>query len=409
MDTDAAFGLLLAATPTTIAILRDMLLVFAAAKLLAELAERLKQPSVVGELIAGIVIGPALLGWVRPNDFLAVLAELAVLFLLFQVGLELKEFELVKVGGPALLVAVLGVVVPFALGYGILTAFGERRVEAIFVGAAMVATSVGITARVLASHGLLDARASKIILAAAVIDDILGLLVLAVVSSVARGKVNVLELGSTAVLAVGFTLAVARWGTLTMEKITPHVQHRLRAAGGEFTLALILLFSLSLAAVHAGVAAIVGAFLAGMALANSVGERVREMVEGVTELLVPFFLVGIGLHLELSAFRDASAVALAGIIVVAACLSKFIGCGLGAFRLGWADATRIGVGMIPRGEVGMVVAQIGLGLGVIPPATYGLVVFMSIATTMVAPPLLKLAYRDLIRPGAPVAELPRVG
>lgn len=380
-------------------ILRDMLLAFVSAKVLAELAERAKQPPIVGELLAGMLIGPALLGWIEPSNFLTALAELGVLFLLFRVGLELKDFSLTKVGFTALLVATLGVAIPFLAGWGIMAAFGQEQILAIFVGAAMVATSVGITARVLESKGLLHERASRIILAAAVIDDVLGLIVLAAVSSVAKGRVNLLELSLTAGLAVGFTLIVATWGTRTVQRMAPHVHRRLRAGGGEFTLALVILFGLSLIATHAGVAAIIGAFLAGMALANTVSDDVHQMVNGVTELVVPFFLVGIGLHMDLSVFRDLASIRLAAMVLVAAVLTKLIGCGIGAYRLGWADALRVGVGMIPRGEVGMVVAQIGLGLRVIPPAVYGVVVFMSIATTIIAPPLLKVAYQNVTKPG----------
>jgi Kef-type K+ transport system membrane component KefB len=163
-------------------------------------------------------------------------------------------------------------------------------------------------------------------------------------------------------------------------------------------MAMILLFALSVLAVYAGVAAIIGAFLAGMVLAESVGHRVHDLAQGVTELLVPFFLAGIGLHFSLSALSTWSTVTLAGLVLLAAMVSKFIGCGLGAYRLGWADASRVGVGMIPRGEVGMVVAQIGQSLGVIGEHVYAVVVLMSVATTLVAPPLLNLAYRGLDKP-----------
>jgi Kef-type K+ transport system membrane component KefB len=156
-----------------------------------------------------------------------------------------------------------------------------------------------------------------------------------------------------------------------------------------------LLFALSVAAVYIGVAAIVGAFLAGMALAESTGQRVRDLTHGVTELLVPFFLAGIGLHVSLSAFSSVSTALLALAVFVAAVVSKFVGCGLGAIKLGKADAFRIGVGMIPRGEVGMVVAQIGLSFGIIEQNVYAVAVFMSVATTIMAPPLLKIAYRGM--------------
>lgn len=396
------------ASSETSGLLLELLIVFASAKVLAEVAERLGQPPVVGELLAGVLIGPAVLGWVMPNDLLVVLAELGVMFLLFRVGLELRDFQLTKVGLDALAVAVLGVVVPFLAGWGIMAAWSYPHVEGVFVGAALVATSVGITARVLAAKGLLQERASKIILAAAIIDDVLGLLVLAGVSSIAKGGLNLVELGVTSVLAVGFTLAVATWGTRTMTRLVPHVEQRIRSGGGEFTLSILLLFGLSLLAVYAGVAAIIGAFLAGMALANSASHKVHEMTSGVTELLVPFFLAGIGLHLDLSVFGKPGMVLLALIILAAACVSKFVGCGLGAFRFGWADMARVGVGMIPRGEVGMVVAQIGLGLHVVGKDVYALVVFMAIASTIVAPPLLNLSFRG-VAPQPAMEELPRLG
>jgi Kef-type K+ transport system membrane component KefB len=376
-----------------------MLVVFGSAKIMAEIFERLRQPAIVGEILAGIVIGPSVLGWMAPNELLTALADLGVMFLLFRVGLEVKSSELMKVGGTAALVAVLGVAVPFLMGWGIVLLWDLPQIEAIFVGAAMVATSVGITAQVLASKGLLQERASRIILAAAVIDDVLGLLVLALVSSLAKGRVVVLELATTAVVAVGFTILVATWGTKAAGKIVPHLEERLRASESQFALAMILLFALSLAAVYAGVAAIIGAFLAGIALSESVGRRVQDLAHGVTELLVPFFLAGIGLHFDVKAFANRSTLLLAVVILAAAVFSKFIGCGAGAIRLGLQDAKRIGAGMVPRGEVGMVVAQIGLSIGVVAQSVYGVVVFMSIATTLIAPPLLNLFFRDLVKPG----------
>jgi Kef-type K+ transport system membrane component KefB len=378
--------------PTAAQIPLAMLLVFAAAKLLAEIFERLGQPGIVGEILAGVLIGPQVLGWLTPSEFLRTLSDLGVMFLLFRVGLEVKASELMKVGGTALLVAVAGVIVPFFAGWGICALWGEPRLESIFTGAAMVATSVGITAQVLASRGLLEMRASRIILAAAVVDDVLGLIVLALVSGMATGKVNYLDIALTAGLALGFTFFVARFGTRTVRRVIPCVQAGLRLAESEFALAMTLLFALSLLAVYAGVAAIVGAFLAGMALSETAEGRVTDLTNGVAELLVPFFLVGIGLHFDLSAFAGTGTLALAGVLLAAAVLSKFVACGAGALGMGRTDAIRVGVGMVPRGEVGMVVAQIGLNLGVVGHAVYGIIVFLSVATTLIAPPLLKLAF-----------------
>ena len=372
-----------------------ILLVFGSAKLLAEVFERLRMPGIVGEILAGVLIGPSMLGWVHPDQVGATLAELGIMFLLFRVGLEVKATELMRVGGTAALVASLGVVVPFFLGWGIMYLWHAPPIESIFVGAAMVATSVGITAQVLASKGLLDHTASRIILAAAVIDDVLGLIVLAVVSSMARGSINVPELTLTALAAVGFTLVVAKWGTRAMGQVVPRLERGLRAGDVQFNLAMIALFGLALLAMYAGVAAIIGAFLAGMALSESLEHRVHYLVHGVSELLIPFFLVGIGLHLDISVFSKSETLLLSSVILVAAVVSKMLGCGLGALRMGWADAVRVGVGMVPRGEVGMVVAQIGEKLGVIPPRVFGVVVFMSVATTILAPPLLSLSYRGV--------------
>lgn len=390
-------ALWLAVNSETSGLLIQMLLVFGAAKLLAELAEGIGQPAVVGEITAGILLGPSVLGWVHPNEFLAVFSELGVLFLLFQVGLELKDFRLTKLGPDALLIASLGVIVPFFAGQWILRAHGASNTEAIFVGASMVATSVGITAKVLADLNLLSLRASKLILAAAIIDDVLGLLVLAVVSSVAKGSINYLELGATALLAGGFTFLVAHFGTRAFESVLPRVSRRMNSTNGQFILAIALLFALSILASQAGVAAIIGAFLAGMALAPSVDEHTRSQTSGVAELLVPFFLAGIGLGLDVTVFANPATLRLALIVLAAAVAAKLIGCGLGAFRLGWKEAAAVGSGMVPRGEVGMVVAQIGASLGVIPKDVYAVVVFMAVATTLCAPPLLRLSFRDWIR------------
>ncbi len=380
----------------------SMLVVFASAKLLAEVFERLGQPGIVGEILAGVLIGPYVLGWMAPNEALTILADLGVMFLLFRVGLEVKASELMSVGGTALMVAVAGVVVPFAMGWGIMTAWGEPQLESIFTGAAMVATSVGITAQVLAARGLLATRAARIILAAAVVDDVLGLIVLALVSDIAKGSVQYLNVAITGVVALAFTAFVAKFGARMAKRVIPRMNEKLSLAEGEFALAMTLLFGLSVLAVYAGVAAIVGAFLAGMALSETVQHRVHEFTNGVSELLVPFFLAGIGLHLDISAFGNRSTLILATFILLAALVSKFIGCGLGALGMGRKDAVRVGFGMVPRGEVGMVVAQIGLRMGVMAESVYGIIVFMSVATTLVAPPLLKLAFRG--EKGGPADE-----
>lgn len=180
------------------------------------------------------------------------------------------------------------------------------------------------------------------------------------------------------------------------------------AAEGQFALAMCILLGLSVLAIYAGVAAIIGAFLAGMALADTVGHRVHDLTTGVAELLVPFFLVGIGLHFDLSAFSNRSTLLFALVILAAAIASKLVGCGIAALKYGKQDALRIGIGMIPRGEVGMVVAQIGLAMAVVSHGIFGVVVFMSVMTTMIAPPLLNWAYRD-VKPQGPREDVFRIG
>ena len=373
----------------------SMLVVFASAKLLSEVFERLGQPGIVGEILAGVLIGPHVLGWMAPNDVLSVLSDLGVIFLLFSIGLEVRGSELLRVGGTAVAVAVSGVALSFLAGWGVSVLHGAPNMQGIFTGAAMVATSVGITARVLASRRLLDSSAARVILAAAVVDDVLGLIVLSLVTGLSRGAVNYLQIALTAAIAMAFTYLMATIGRKTVTAVMPRVQARVRLAEGEFSLAMTLLFGLSLLAIYAGVAAIVGAFLAGMALGETVDRRVHELTNGVTELLVPFFLVGVGLRFDVSVFATRSVLLLAANVVVAAVVAKFTACSLAAFRMGRSDAIRVGVGMIPHGEVGMVVAQIGLGIGVMTESVYAIIVFMSVVTTLLAPPLLRLAFREV--------------
>lgn len=386
----------------------QMLVVFGCAKLLAELAQRLRMPGVVGGLAAGILIGPSVFGWVHYDELLHAMAELGVMFLLFQVGLEVRASELVRVGKVALAAAVLGVALPFVAGWAIMTAAGHPQIESIFMGAAMVATSVGITAQVLASKGVLAHRTAQVILAAAVIDDVLGLLVLAVVSSMARaGGLDWAGLATSTVVSILFIAAVVKYGSRTAGLVVPKLARSLRLDEAEFAVAVTFLFLMALLATYSGVAAIIGAFLAGMALAETASHHLHTLVRGAGELMVPFFLASIGLQMDVSVFRSGPTIVLGLVILAAAVASKWIGCGLGAVSLGWKDASRVGAGMVPRGEVGMVVAQVGLKAGAVSQPVYGVAVFMAVMTTILAPPVLNLLYRDVARSEAepPSVEL----
>lgn len=372
-------------------LLLSLFLMIAAAKLLAEVFERLKQPAVVGEILAGVLIGPYVLNWVQPSEITHTLAEIGVILLLFSVGLETKPAAIIKVGKTASIVAILGVVLPFLGGWGLMELRGATNIESLFVGTAMVATSVGITARVLAGMGLLGVTSSRIILGAAVIDDILGLLVLAVVASMAQGSADYTQIGITAGLSLAFVAAVALLLAPMVTRHVPRLGAGVRIGHAAFIGSIVLCLGLAVAASYIGVAAIIGAFLAGMAIAE-VSENNHELhgeIRGVTEFMVPFFLVNIGMQLKLSIFTDMDVVWLAALVTVIAVATKLIGCGIGAWPLGLRGATQVGMGMVPRGEVGIVVAQIGLGMGVISDQLFGVVLFMAVATTLIAPPFLR--------------------
>ncbi|HMG32656.1 MAG TPA: cation:proton antiporter [Blastocatellia bacterium] len=373
-------------------ILLSLFIVLAAGKLMAELSERLRQPAVVGEILAGVIIGPSVLSWVQPTEVISTLAEIGVIFLLFTVGLETRPSELFRVGGTATLVAILGVIVPFLAGWGLLSIWPRHSwIEAVFLGAAMVATSVGITARVLASLGILNTDTARVILAAAVIDDVIGLLVLAVVSSLATGHVNYGHLAVVAVLAIVFTILTSTLGSRVIRRVARPVEE-LRINHSLLIFGLLLCFGFAAIASLIGIAGIVGAFLAGVALSEATeGTTLHHQSEALMEFAAPFFLVNIGLRFNPAVFGSAETIWLASIVTVLAILTKVIGCGIGASRLGLRSAIRVGVGMSPRGEVGIVVAQIGLSLAAVSDAVYGVVLAMALATTILAPPLIRLA------------------
>jgi Kef-type K+ transport system membrane component KefB len=371
-------------------VLLELFLMFAGGKLLAEVFERLRQPGVLGELLAGVLLGPSLLSLVHTNELTLGVAEIGAVFLLFTVGLETKPRDLLEVGWTAIAVAVLGVVLPFLLGLWYMKFAGHTTVESVFVGAAMVATSVGITARVLGDLGALSTRAARVILAAAVLDDILGLLVLAVVSSLSTGQIHYLQLLTVAAEAVVFSLLMIFFASRVIGRFQPHVE-KLRAQNSAFILSIILCLGLSLGSVYIGMAAIVGAFLSGLALADhSERWKLHENAHPLSEFLAPFFFVILGVQVNVHTFGKPGLIGMASIICVLAIVGKLVGCGLGSLRLGYKDALRVGVGMIPRGEVGLIVAGVGLTLRTISDSVYSIVLVMSIVTTLVAPPFLRM-------------------
>ena len=388
----------------SVQILTQIFLMFAAAKVLGVVGERVQVPTVISEIVAGILIGPHLLKLVQVEEWTLALAELGAIVLLFDVGLDQKLTDLMKVGGTALLVATLGVIVPFFLGYGLLILREHSQAESIFMGAAMVATSVGITARVLQELGVLKTVVATIILGAAVIDDILGMIVLAVVSSLSEG-VNYVQIASVAALAVGFTLFIVLAGRRVMRRVTPRVQ-KFAAGDPYFALAMIICLGLGVAADKIGIAAIVGAFLAGLVFSEEeLTPRLKTNIHALREFLVPFFFVAMGMQMDVTVLARREILLLAAAVTLLAILGKLVGCGLGAYRLGWRSAVRIGVGMVPRGEVGIIVASIGLGLHTISNEVYAVVIIMVLVTTLIAPPALKLLFAERKPAPSPPSDL----
>jgi Kef-type K+ transport system membrane component KefB len=370
--------------------LGTLFIVLLAAKLGDELFRRLGQPAIVGEILAGVVIGPSLLGVVEPSTELDLFAELGVVLLLFWVGVETRLSELTAVGRAAFLVGVLGVVLPLAGGFGLAEALGESFSTAVFLGAALTATSVGITSAVLVELRALRRPGGRTILGAAVIDDILALLILALaVGLVAEDDFDPTGVVLTTLLSLAFVAFFALGGTRVARR-WPQLLEAPRFAESPLLPAVLLCLGLAAFAAKIGLAAIVGAFLAGLILAET---RERAPVEGeiapLYAVFTPFFFASIGVSVDLNALLDWKALALVLAVTAVAIATKFIGAWLGARSLGPRDATLVGVGMVPRGEVGIVVASIGLSEQVIDKELFGVIVAMSVLTTLLVPPLLR--------------------
>jgi len=409
-------------------LLLALILILAAAKGGGELFERLGMPSVLGELIAGIVLGNLVLinpAWsffeplrgttidVHWAVIVDGLARLGVIILLFEVGLESTVKGMLKVGASSFVVAVLGVIAPALLGFGVSWAlirevppqlagivspgFSIYHIH-LFIGCVLCATSVGLTARVFKDMGRLQTKEAQIILGAAVIDDVLGLIVLAVVSGIVSAArfgrafevLSIFKIIGISILFLGGALII---GAFLVPKIMKQLA-KLRTSGIMLISSLLFAFLLSYLAGLSGLAAIVGAFAAGLLLEKVHFQGFRDdidiftLIKPVATFLVPIFFVLMGIQVHLESFSNFSVLGLAAGLTIAAIIGKQV-CAYGVMEKG-LDRTSVGVGMIPRGEVGLIFASIGRGLNVIDSSTFSAVVIMVIVTTLVTPPLLKV-------------------
>lgn len=378
--------------------LASFLAILVGAKVFGELAERWGQPPVLGELVGGVVLGALPFGLLSAQqDKLAILSELGVLLLLFKAGLESDLDELLAVGPASLAVAAVGVALPFALGWAVMTWFGYGPMAAIVSGAALTATSIGITARVLADLGQLDRLESRIILGAAVIDDIIGIVILSAVQSMASSSgFSWAATIKTAALAGAFLLG-ALWAGRSLSSGLMEIVKKMKGRGVLIVASLSFAFAMALLAERLGTALIVGAFTGGILLARTDRRHeIDEALSPIAAVFVPVFFVLVGAQADLGIFNVWSPGQGSAFVAMTALTICAIG---GKLLSGWAVRGRavnrwaIGVGMVPRGEVGLIFAQAGLAGGLIDPPLYTALVGMVMATTFAAPPLLKRSLR----------------
>ncbi len=389
----------------TTQVLFSLFIVFVAAQVGSEIAQRLKLPAVVGQIGAGIAIGPSALGWMTPNEPLEVLAEIGAILLLFSVGLETRFAELKKVGKVAAMVGIVGVILPFLFGGVWATLAGYPMQKAAFIAAAFVATSAGITARVLQELGVLGRIEARIILGAAIIDDILAMLLLGIVTALqTETGVNVLNLLMVLGQALAFVALVAVLGRKIMKR-SSHLMEAPLDPESPLSISLAICLGLAVAASQIGLAAIIGAFLAGMILAETPHrEDLEHNTRPLMALLLPFFFVLTGSHVNLNLLGTWSVMGTVLLVTLLAVISKLVGCGLAARSLGKRSALIVGVGMVPRGEVGIIVASLGKQAGVFGDSIYAIVIAMSLLTSVIAPPALKILFAGQPKGEDPVEQ-----
>ena len=369
-------------------------IIFFSAKIMGEICIRLKMPPIIGELMAGVLLGNYVLGIIdNSNQVLMSIAEIGVIFLMFHVGLEIRVKDLFAVGRTSVLVGILGVMFPLVMGFASMFFLGYQLVESLFVATAILATSVGISVKVLQDLGLIKHKVAYIVLGAAVLDDMIALIVLALVKGLARGEFHTLEFSLLVVESVAFVGFLTFWGP-KLAKRTHRWIERLNIPEGPFVLSVILCLGLAFAADVIGLAAIIGSFMAGIVIDELAGVYdLENKVKYVNEFLLPFFFVMMGAHLDPRAFLKPNLLFLTLLITAVAALSKMIGSVPGSLKENWKVRIQTGVCMIPRGEVGIIVGMIGLSLHTITHEIYTVVLGMSLLTTLITPPLILLSFR----------------
>lgn len=410
------------------------ILIFAA-KIGGEIARRMNIAAVVGELLAGVLLAPTLLGGIHimgiqlvfVNDAVRIFAELGAILLLFLVGLETKFANFKKSGLLATIVAIGGVIVPFVLGYLLVIAWGYPANEALLVGAALTATSIAITVKVLKDIGRSRTNESNILIGAAVIDDVLGLIVLAIVLGLINGGApSLVEIGIITVKSVGFWLALTLIGVFVISKMINIICPRkecarrydlrdatrepavpgehciIRCDGAQEASALALCFGFAYAAGIAGLAPILGAFAAGMSIAETkILQTIHDVTEKINFLMAPLFFVVIGTYVDLTGLSMDSLI-FATALILLAMAGKVIGCGIPVLILNRdiKQAIIVGLGMMSRGEVGLIIAGIGATAGIFSTEVFSAVVLMVVITTIITPIALSESYKRLdIYPG----------
>lgn len=389
--------------------LLDVALILLSTKILGLITRKLQLPQVVGALLAGLIFGPAVLNIIQPTDFLSSLSEIGVIVIMFSAGMSTDIKELKRAGTSGFLVALIGVLVPLGMGtlLGFLFSPGEsdpsQVLQHVFIGTILTATSVSITVETLKEIGKLNTKVGNTILAAALIDDVLGLVVLTVVTSLAGDSVNVALVLLKILLFFVFVAVMAFAGIKLFTWYENRFQKNLhRFPLLAFVLCLLMAF---LAEVVFGVADIIGAFAAGVIVANTPrGAYIESKFQPLSYLLLtPIFFASIGLEVELPAMSW-QIVLFAVLLVLVAILSKLVGCGLGAKAFGftWRESVQVGLGMACRGEVALIVANRGASMGLMPESYFGPIIIMVVCCAVFTPIALKLAFRS--KRGTPETE-----